>query len=71
MLYEVITPNLINVIAARATLTVDLRNTDEALLQHAEQRLATFLDELAASEGVKIERRPLARFEPVTSYNFV
>jgi len=59
-------PNLINVIAARATLTVDLRNTDEALLQHAEQRLATFLDELAASEGVKIERRPLARFEPVT-----
>lgn len=30
-------PNLINVIAARATLTVDLRNTDEALLQQAER----------------------------------
>jgi N-carbamoyl-L-amino-acid hydrolase len=29
-------PNLINVIAARAELTVDLRNTDEALLQQAE-----------------------------------
>ena len=30
-------PNLINVIAARATLTADLRNTDEALLQEAER----------------------------------
>jgi len=58
-------PNLINVIAARATLTVDLRNTDEALLQQAEQRLADFLDQLAVDEGVTIERRPLARFEPV------
>lgn len=59
-------PNLINVIAAKATLTVDLRNTDEALLQHAEQRLSTFLDELSVSEGVAITRRTLARFEPVT-----
>jgi len=59
-------PNLVNVIAAKATLTVDLRNTDEALLQHAEQRLASFLDALAVSEGVTIERRTLARFEPVT-----
>lgn len=58
-------PNLINVIAARATLTVDLRNTDEALLQQAEARLAGFLLELAHSEGVRIETRRLARFEPV------
>lgn len=58
-------PNLINVIAARAELTVDLRNTDETLLQQAEQRLAAFLDELAAAEGVRIEARPLARFAPV------
>lgn len=58
-------PNLINVIAARATLTVDLRNTDEALLQQAEARLAAFLDELAAAEGVRISSRRLARFEPV------
>lgn len=58
-------PNLINVIAARATLTVDLRNTDEALLQEAETRLADFLVGLAASEGVQIEARRLARFEPV------
>lgn len=58
-------PNLINVIASRAKLTVDLRNTDEAALQEAEQRLAHFLDELTRSESVTIEARRLARFEPV------
>jgi beta-ureidopropionase / N-carbamoyl-L-amino-acid hydrolase len=58
-------PNLVNVIAARATLTVDLRNTDEGLLRVAEERLAAFLRTLAADEGVTIEARPLARFEPV------
>ena len=58
-------PNLINVIAARARLMVDLRNTDEPLLLQAEQRLAQFLEQLAADEGVTIETRPLARFEPV------
>ncbi len=58
-------PNLINVIAARAKLTADLRNTDEAALQAAERRLATFLEQLAADEGVSIATRRLARFEPV------
>lgn len=58
-------PNLINVVAASATLTVDIRNTSEAILQEAEARLETFCDELAAAEGVTIERRTLARFEPV------
>lgn len=58
-------PNLINVIAARATLTVDLRNTDETRLQYAEQRLSDYLDDLSVAEGVKIVRRRLARFEPV------
>ena len=58
-------PNLINVIAARARLTVDLRNTDEALLCQAEQRLAAHAAALAAAEGVRITARRLARFEPV------
>ncbi|HLH47188.1 MAG TPA: hydantoinase/carbamoylase family amidase, partial [Acidimicrobiales bacterium] len=58
-------PDLVNVVAARATMTVDLRNTDDAVLQEAEHRLAAFLDELAAAEGVDVARRPLARFEPV------
>ena len=58
-------PNLINVIAARATMTVDLRNTDEHLLQQAELALEAFIKELAQSEGVTITSRRLARFEPV------
>jgi N-carbamoyl-L-amino-acid hydrolase len=58
-------PDLVNVVAARATLTVDLRNTDEARLQLAERRLAGFLAELAESEGVTVSARRLARFEPV------
>jgi beta-ureidopropionase / N-carbamoyl-L-amino-acid hydrolase len=58
-------PNLINVVAARAKVTVDMRNTDELQLQEAERRFAAFLGELAQAEGVKIETRRLARFEPV------
>ena len=58
-------PNLINVIAARARVTVDLRNTDEALLAQAERHFAQFLAQLAADEGVKVEAKSLARFEPV------
>ncbi|MEI7569037.1 MAG: Zn-dependent hydrolase [Alcaligenaceae bacterium] len=58
-------PNLINVIAARAVVTVDLRNTDEALLKIAEQKVADFLVKLAADEGVTITSHRLARFEPV------
>lgn len=58
-------PNLINVVPAKATLTLDVRNTDELLLQQAEQEIRDFLHQLASEEGVTIETRPLARFEPV------
>ncbi len=58
-------PNLVNVVPARATFTVDLRNTSEADLQHAEAALTARLDQLAAAEGVTIETRTLARFAPV------
>ena len=58
-------PNLVNVVPASATMTVDLRNTDEDVLQAAERRLLARCDELAASENVSIETRSLARFEPV------
>ena len=58
-------PNLVNVIAARATLTVDLRNTDEAVLAQAEAELAAFVQRLAAEQGVSIEAQRLARFAPV------
>jgi N-carbamoyl-L-amino-acid hydrolase len=58
-------PNLVNVVPARAVLTLDLRNSDEAVLREAEARVAARCDELAAAEGVTITRRVLARFEPV------
>ena len=58
-------PNLVNVVPATATMTVDLRNTDEAVLQEAERRLAAYCDQLAVDENVSIEARTLARFEPV------
>jgi len=58
-------PNIINVIAARATMTVDLRNTDAALLREAERRLAAFTADLARAENVTIEARSLARLDPV------
>ena len=58
-------PDLVNVVAATARLTVDLRNTDDQLLGDAEARLARFIAELSEREGVTITSRPLARFEPV------
>jgi len=58
-------PNLTNVVAAKATITLDVRNTDDILLQKAESQIADFLIELAKSEGVKITTRQLVRFEPV------
>ena len=58
-------PNLVNVVAGSAILTVDLRNTVEAYLAESENKLADFLLQLASTEGLKIEKRQLARFEPV------
>ena len=58
-------PNLINVVPARATLTLDIRNTDEQLLRKAEAEVADFILQIAAREGVKITTKSLARFEPV------
>lgn len=58
-------PNLINVIPAKAVITVDVRNTDEMLLRKAEQEIAEYFEIIAADEDVTITSRPLARFEPV------
>jgi len=59
-------PDLVNVIANRAVFTVDLRNTDETVLQEAERRLHEYVKALAEQEGVGVTHRSLARFEPVT-----
>tara|TARA_X000000368_G_scaffold308524_1_gene246446 strand:+ start:1484 stop:2737 length:1254 start_codon:yes stop_codon:yes gene_type:complete len=58
-------PNLVNVVPASATMTVDLRNTDEALLQQAEEELHNCVAFFSKDEGLKVETRSLARFEPV------
>jgi len=58
-------PNLVNVIPAHATMTVDLRNTDERSLQQAEDQLTESVQRIAEAEGVTVESRSLARFEPV------
>ncbi len=60
-----LTPNLINVVAEKAVMTVDLRNTDNQQLMEAERRLAAFVAETAKREGVTVESRTLARFDPV------
>ena len=58
-------PNLVNVIARRAKVTIDLRNTNEDTLQRAEARMTQFVDALAQAEGVEVSARQLARFAPV------
>ena len=58
-------PNLINVVPARATLTLDVRNTDSEILRRAEQEISARIEELRRDEAVSITTRQLARFEPV------
>jgi N-carbamoyl-L-amino-acid hydrolase len=58
-------PDLVNVVPAHVTFTVDVRNTDEDRLQQAEQTLFAFARRMAAEEGCDISMKPLARFEPV------
>ena len=58
-------PNLVNVIPSTATITVDLRNTDDVILMQAERALADEIARLEAAEQVTITTRSLARFQPV------
>lgn len=58
-------PNLVNVVPARATLTLDVRNTEENILKKAESEIHDFLRRMETEEGVTITTRVLARFEPV------
>ena len=58
-------PRIINVVPREARVTVDLRNSDNDLLLKAEARLAGFVENLAAREGVQVTSKRLARFDPV------
>jgi N-carbamoyl-L-amino-acid hydrolase len=58
-------PNLVNVVAAEARFTIDLRNTDERALRHAEAETAALIARVCKAENVTFAARKLARFEPV------
>lgn len=58
-------PNLVNVIPNFAKFTVDLRNCDEQALQIAESALDEYIQHVVSEHGLKVDKRVLARFEPV------
>ena len=59
-------PNLVNVVAQTATLTVDLRNTDESILRVGRAAARDGARRRSReAEGVEITTKSLARFEPV------
>lgn len=58
-------PNLVNVIARGARVTVDLRNTDWDVLKRAIARMDAFARATAADEGCEISSRTMAHFPPV------
>ena len=62
-------PNLVNVIPAKAVMTLDVRNTDDHILSAAESEIADFIESLAVSESVQISTRCLVRFEPVVFHS--
>jgi N-carbamoyl-L-amino-acid hydrolase len=59
------TPDLVNVVAARATFTVDLRNTDGDVLRRAVEQVIAFAHATAEREGCTVAVRPLTDFDPV------
>ena len=59
-----VSPNLVNVVAANVEMTVDLRNTDEILLNRLRISLRNSA-QVGISRRCKIKKKQLARFEPV------
>jgi N-carbamoyl-L-amino-acid hydrolase len=58
-------PNLVNVIPSNVVFTIDLRNTNEAILEDIEAQVFAACRAYADDEGCEISMRTLARFEPV------
>ncbi|MEU1163648.1 M20 family metallo-hydrolase [Streptomyces sp. NPDC005921] len=58
----IVHPDLTNIVPARAEMTVDLRNPDDAQMARAEEALATFLERLENSgPGLSLTVRRMAR----------
>lgn len=64
----ILEPNMINVVARKAIVTVDLRNTDNEILIDAEDRMDQFAKDMAISENLQLEIDILARYDP-TPFN--
>jgi N-carbamoyl-L-amino-acid hydrolase len=58
-------PNLVNVVPASATFTVDVRHTDDEILISVEREVGALIEEVAAQHGLLVETESLARFAPV------
>lgn len=58
-------PNLVNVIPDYARFTIDLRNCDEQALQHAENTVTEYIEKVVHEQGLTVDKRVLARFDPV------
>nr|WP_272212300.1 Zn-dependent hydrolase [Marinicella sp. W31]MDC2878213.1 Zn-dependent hydrolase [Marinicella sp. W31] len=59
-----LTPNLVNVVAEKAVMTVDLRHPDAAVLKAAHERLVAVINAAAEREDVTLSTRMLADFPP-------
>lgn len=55
-------PGNVNVVPARMTMTVDLRNPDDGKLAEVERRYGALIDEIRREGQIGIEQRELARF---------
>lgn len=59
------TPNLVNIVAAEAVITVDFRNPEEDLILAADAELARYLAEVEQLTGVAVEAETTAHTPPV------
>jgi N-carbamoyl-L-amino-acid hydrolase len=59
-------PNLVNVVAEEARITVDLRNPDSGRLRMAAERLHAFVLETARAERVEVDRQIRVNVPPVS-----
>ncbi len=58
-------PNLINVVAGDAYVTIDLRNADKAQLLEAQQKMEDAVAAIATEEKLEIHAEELVRYDPV------
>lgn len=58
-------PNLVNVVPASATFTVDVRNTNDETLVSVEREVDELIHQVADHHGLSVETETLARFAPV------